>query len=710
MTSRNSRKKPKKEATPTKVGVRRSTRKRHVSSDESDASSAVDTSVSKAESKASPSEELWPNIGETKEDDDLIVTRVNRRKQLARELIKKRKHDDRRRAQSIDLSTVSLRSLLQESESFIEGVLARSNSKAKAKNSKKKKETSKRSRRPTEEEEDPEENITRLSVQPSLLTGATLKNYQLEGLNWLISLYENGLNGILADEMGLGKTIQTITLFAYLKEFRSIEGPHLVLAPKSTLGNWLSEINRFCPALKAFKFHGTKDERELMKQTAFAPGAYDVYITSYELCVREKNLLQKMRWRYLVIDEAHRIKNEASKLSQVTRTFRTEFRLLLTGTPLQNNLHELWSLLNFLFPEIFASSEEFESVFDLTSQDDTISQSDREAKNAEIVTRLHKILRPFMLRRVKVEVTVDLPPKKELLLYIPLSQMQKQLYRALLAKNADAAHDGAGVPSRSRLMNLAMQLRKACNHPYLFEGYEEPTADPFGEHLIKNSGKMTFIDRLLTRLIASGSRVLIFSQMTRMLDILDDYCRLRYFKYCRIDGSTSGHDRDAAIEGFNAPGSEIAVFLLSTRAGGLGINLTAADTVVLFDSDWNPQVDLQAMDRAHRIGQTRPVNVYRLIHEHTIEEKVLEKATMKLQLDSAVIQQGGYSSKNRHLAKGELMSMVQYGADRIFKAGVSMEELSEADFNLILQRGEQKHVEINNKLQAHVKKRLLDFR
>ncbi|ORM42010.1 putative chromatin-remodeling complex ATPase chain [Babesia sp. Xinjiang] len=537
-------------------------------------------------------------------------------------------------------------------------------------------------------------------AQPRNLVG-TAKPYQLEGLRWLVGLYDRNMNGILADEMGLGKTFQTISLLAYLKESRGINGLHLILAPKSTIGNWISEINRFCPDLRVLKFIGNKEERNYMMSHELDPSKYDIIVTSYETCCKTKNALAKLAFHYIVIDEAHRIKNEESKLSEVVRLFHTEYRLLITGTPLQNNLKELWALLNFLFPEVFASAEEFEMEFDLVGPKE-LSQEEREARNLGIIARLHEILRPFMLRRSKKDVLKDMPPKNELLLMIPLSAMQKRLYKDLLRRNVPelGAEDSHGSVVKVQLLNLAMQLRKACNHPYLFEGWEDRSADPFGEHLVENAGKLNVVDKLLNRLLKANSRVLIFSLMARMLDILEDYCRMRGYLYFRIDGNTSGEDRDNQISSFNDPNSDVSIFLLSTRAGGLGINLATADVVILYDSDWNPQVDLQAIDRAHRIGQMKPVHVYRLVHEYTIEEKIIERATIKLQLDSAVIQSG-------RLGQKELLEMVQFGAGHVFKAGD--EEITEADLDAILSKGQERASMLNDKLQAHTRKALLDF-
>ncbi|VAH72385.1 unnamed protein product [Triticum turgidum subsp. durum] len=400
-----------------------------------------------------------------------------------------------------------------------------------------------------------------------------MRDYQLAGLNWLIRLYDNGINGILADEMGLGKTLQTISLMGYLHEFRGITGPHMVVAPKSTLGNWMNEIARFCPILRAVKFLGNPEERNHIREKLLQPGKFDVCVTSFEMAIKEKNALKRFSWRYIIIDEAHRIKNENSLLSKTMRLFSTNYRLLITGTPLQNNLHELWSLLNFLLPEIFSSAETFDEWFQITGETD----------QQEVVQQLHKVLRPFLLRRLKSDVEKGLPPKKEIILKVGMSQMQKQYYRGLLQKDLEVINAGG---ERKRLLNIAMQLRKCCNHPYLFQGAEPGPPYTTGDHLIETAGKMVLLDKLLPKLKHRDSRVLIFSQMTRLLDILEDYLMYRGYQYCRIDGSTGGEDRDASIDAFNKPGSEKFVFLLSTRAGGLGINLATADVVILYDSDW----------------------------------------------------------------------------------------------------------------------------
>ena len=537
-----------------------------------------------------------------------------------------------------------------------------------------------------DEEDGGVERVHRLTEQPSCIKFGTMRKYQLEGLNWMIHLYDNGINGILADEMGLGKTLQTISLLGYLNEFRGITGPHLVIVPKSTLGNWMNEFKRWCPIIRATKFHGNQEERTRQKDENIVPGKFDVCVTSYEMVIKEKGHLKKFHWRYIIIDEAHRIKNENSLLSRVVRMMHSNYRLLITGTPLQNNLHELWALLNFLLPDVFSSAEKFEEWF----------QIDSESKKDEVVQQLHKLLRPFLLRRIKVEVEKGLPPKKETILKVGMSEMQLKWYKQLMQKDIDAIN-GAG--ERSRLLNIVMQLRKCCNHPYLFQGAEPGPPFTTDMHLIENAGKMVLLDKLLPKLQEKGSRVLVFSQMTRLLDILEDYMLFRGYKYCRIDGNTTGDDREAAIDAYNAPDSEKFVFLLSTRAGGLGINLATADIVILYDSDWNPQVDLQAMDRAHRIGQKKEVHVYRFCSENSIEEKVIEKAYKKLKLDALVIQQGRLQEggTGKGVKKEDLLEMVRNGADKIFSA--TGNTLTDEDIDAIIQKGEEETKNLNDKLQ-----------
>ena len=523
-----------------------------------------------------------------------------------------------------------------------------------------------------------------------------MRDYQVAGLNWLISLHENGISGILADEMGLGKTLQTISFVGYLRYIAGIHGPHLVAVPKSTLDNWKREFAKWCPEVNVLVLQGDKDARAELIKERLVPDGFDVCITSYEMILREKSHLKKFAWEYIIIDEAHRIKNEESSLAQMVRMFNSRSRLLITGTPLQNNLHELWALLNFLLPDVFGDSAAFDDWF-----------SQQNADSDAVVKQLHKVLRPFLLRRVKADVEKSLLPKKEINLYVGMSDMQVQWYKKILEKDIDAVNGGAGnKESKTRLLNIVMQLRKCCNHPYLFEGAEPGPPYTTDEHLVTNAAKMVMLDKLLKRMKAQGSRVLIFSQMSRVLDIMEDYSVMRDYKYCRIDGSTAHEDRIQAIDDYNKEGSEKFLFLLTTRAGGLGINLTSADIVVLFDSDWNPQADLQAMDRAHRIGQTKQVYVFRFVTEMAIEEKVLERAAQKLRLDQLVIQQGRSQQPVKNAAsKDELLTMIQHGAEKVFASkgpvGPAADgELADDDFEAVMRRGEEMTEKLNKRYET----------
>lgn len=560
--------------------------------------------------------------------------------------------------------------------------------------------------RMTEQEEDEEllsqsrkssKILARFESSPAYITSGTMRDYQVRGLNWMISLFEHGINGILADEMGLGKTLQTISLLGYMKHYRNTPGPHMVIVPKSTLANWRNEFERWCPSVRAVCLIGDQVTRNAFIKETLMPGEWDVCITSYEMIIREKCTLKKFNWRYIVIDEAHRIKNEKSKLSEIVREFKSTNRLLLTGTPLQNNLHELWALLNFLLPDVFNSSEDFDAWFNTNNCLGDIS----------LVERLHAVLRPFLLRRLKSEVEKKLPPKKEIKVYIGLSKMQREWYTKVLMKDIDVVN-GAGKVDKMRLLNILMQLRKCCNHPYLFDGAEPGPPYTTDEHLVYNCGKIVILDKLLPRLREQGSRVLIFSQMTRMLDILEDYVLWRQYPYCRLDGQTPHEDRERQINDFNKPDSEKFVFMLSTRAGGLGINLATADIVILYDSDWNPQVDLQAMDRAHRIGQTKRVKVFRLITENTVEERIVERAEIKLRLDTVVIQQGRLiDSQAAKLGKEEMLGMIRHGADHIFASKES--EITDEDIDAILEKGEKKTIETQKKLESMGESTLRNF-
>lgn len=503
----------------------------------------------------------------------------------------------------------------------------------------------------------------------------TLRDYQIEGLNWLIKMHENGINCILADEMGLGKTLQTIAFLGYLKFVKDEKNKHLIVVPKSCLQNWHNEFKKFIPEMKVKIFHMSKAEIKKESKT-LADRSYDVVLTTYEMCLFAKNPFRNVNWSYIVIDEAHRLKNENSQLSKIVRLFKFKHRLLLTGTPLQNNIHELWALLNYIVPEFFSNSEKFENY---------VLNADKEDKSIE---KLRNVLQLFFLRREKIDVEKSLMAKKYVNIYCPLSDMQRDWYKSILKRDLSGVYLDKGI--KTTLLNIVMQLKKCCNHPYLFEG-AEPEPFEAGEHLVQNSGKMLILDKLLSRLKQKGSRVLIFSQMSQMLDILEDYAIFRDYSYCRIDGKTASDDRTSAIDGFNAHGSDKFLFLLTTRAGGLGINLYTADTVILFDSDWNPQADLQAQDRAHRIGQKKQVHVFRFITDSTIEEGIYLRAQQKLKLDDILIQK---EKKISHtITENELVEILSHGIE------INQNVSTEMSLEEILKRGEDKTREFEDKMQ-----------
>ena len=408
-------------------------------------------------------------------------------------------------------------------------------------------------RRKTEKEEDEEllndevetPAITEFTESPGYIHGK-LRPYQIQGLNWLISLYENNLSGILADEMGLGKTLQTISFLGYLRYMRNINGPHIIIVPKSTLDNWAREFARWTPDVRVLVLQGDKDSRHELIQKRLLTCDFDVVISSYEIVIREKASFRKFAWEYIIIDEAHRIKNEESLLSQIIRMFHSRNRLLITGTPLQNNLHELWALLNFILPDVFGDSETFDQWFQNDNKDEHGN-----GKEEDVILQLHKVLQPFLLRRIKSDVEKSLLPKQEVNLYVSMSDMQRKWYQKILEKDIDAVNGANKKESKTRLLNIVMQLRKCCNHPYLFEGAEPGPPFTTDEHLVYNSQKMIILDKLLKKFKQEGSRVLIFSQMSRMLDIMEDYCMFRDYEYCRIDGQTDHADRVNAIDEYN---------------------------------------------------------------------------------------------------------------------------------------------------------------
>ncbi|KAF4946375.1 hypothetical protein FGADI_11200 [Fusarium gaditjirri] len=718
------------------------------------------------------------------------------------------------------------------------------------------------------------EHSLEMAQQPKCMINGTMRDYQLEGLTWMYEICSQGMSGILADEMGLGKTVQTIALIALLREQENYLGPHLIVAPLSTLSNWMDEFHKWTPSIPVIMYHGNKDDREKIFRTqmlkhlkAGRPTTkFPVVCTSYEMVLRDQHNLSKINWEFIIIDEGHRMKNADAKLFQQLRQFSSATRLLITGTPLQNNLKELWSLLHFLLPNIFTDWEAFESWFDFSDLEDEQGTEEfiADQKKQELVKKIHLILQPMLLRRIKQDVAAYLPKKREYVLFAPMTKEQTDLYNVLTNKKVDTrqyledkvyakihgtdsteastkssrssslaapktmalpvresprkkqvepeepvvnafsfmmAKRGRGRPRKSpkpeeapvtpkpggkrkgapalepesksakstrqstpvstrgrprktrtyqdagsdeekmsddefeaklakemvsddedlsdqvsltpeereraeafelakkqisqkKLGNPLAQLRLVCNSPHNFYNPWIASQDvPVDDSIVTASGKMLLLDRLLPRLFQDDHKVLIFSQFTTQLDILEDYCReLRGWKVCRIDGSVAQESRRTQIADFNSD-PEYKIFLLSTRAGGQGINLASADTVILFDSDFNPQQDLQAQDRCHRIGQTRPVVVFRLATKDTVEETLLNSADAKRRLEKLVIKKGNFKSMGQKMDLHEDIDPESLRAlllkdGQVYKTSGGEEVLSDADLDVLCDRSE----------------------
>ncbi|CAG5136053.1 unnamed protein product [Candidula unifasciata] len=517
-----------------------------------------------------------------------------------------------------------------------------------------------------------------LDRQPSYIdeTGGTLHPYQLEGLNWLRYSWANNTDTILADEMGLGKTIQTITFLYSLYKEGHCKGPFLVSAPLSTIINWEREFEFWAPDLYVVTYIGDKDSRIVIREHEFSfddnairGGAkasrlkqgcnvkFHVLLTSYELISIDTACLGSVDWAVLVVDEAHRLKNNQSKFFRILTNYKLGYKLLLTGTPLQNNLEELFHLLNFLTPENFSDLQGFLDEFADISKEDQVK-------------KLHDMLGPHLLRRLKADVLKGMPSKSEFIVRVELSALQKKYYKYILARNYEALNIKGGS-NQTSLLNIMMDLKKCCNHPYLFPvaAQEAPRAinNAFeGSALIKSCGKLELLAKMLRELFTTGHRVLIFSQMTKMLDLLEDFLEAENYRYERIDGGVTGSQRQDAIDRFNSKEAPAFVFLLSTRAGGLGINLATADTVIIYDSDWNPHNDIQAFSRAHRIGQANKVMIYRFVTRGSVEERITQVAKRKMMLTHLVVRPG-LGNKGGAMSKKELDDILKFGTEELFK-------------------------------------------
>ncbi|XP_058089747.1 CHD3-type chromatin-remodeling factor PICKLE-like [Magnolia sinica] len=502
-----------------------------------------------------------------------------------------------------------------------------------------------------------ESHVPQLDVQPSYLKGGILFDYQMRGLNWILNNFISRRNVILADEMGLGKTVQVVSFVHCMMQEKLTGNPVLIVAPKNILFHWGKEFCHWAEELNVVIYQGERASRRCIQDYEFfASGKvlFDVLITNYELILSDNHVLRKFKWSAIIIDEAHKLKNLDCKLGRCLKQYTTDFRLLLTGTPLQNTLLELFALLHFLDPEEFfdprAKAESFSNI--------GMGLADGKALDYDTkISQIHELLRPRMLRRMKLDVLPRLiPAKKWVEVPCALTNIQRVLYINLLTKNYEELNKGIHSGRKITLNFLLMELRKCCNHPYLFPGQE------LGEvpvSLVASSGKLQLLQKLLPKLKERGNRVLLFSQMTKMLDILEDFLLFLGLAYFRIDGNTSMSARQQQMKEFNSPESTVFIFLISTRAGGLGIDLPSADRVIIYDPDFNPFMDLQAQSRAHRIGQTRPVVVYQLITKCSVEEKILQKSKKKLAVENMVM------NPTKKLKVDELQSVLLHGARKI---------------------------------------------
>lgn len=494
----------------------------------------------------------------------------------------------------------------------------------------------------------------RVMRQPSMLRAGTLRDYQIVGLQWMLSLYNNKLNGILADEMGLGKTVQVMALIAYLMEFKGNYGPHLIIVPNAVLVNWKSELHNWLPSVSCIYYVGAKDQRSRLFSQEVSALKFNVLVTTYEFIMYDRSKLSKVDWKYIIIDEAQRMKDRESVLARDLDRYRCQRRLLLTGTPLQNDLKELWSLLNLLLPEVFDNRKAFHDWFSQPFQKEgpTHNADDdwlETEKKVIIIHRLHQILEPFMLRRRVEDVEGSLPPKVSIVLRCRMSAIQSAIYdwiKATGTLRVDPEDEKRRVQKNpiyqakvyKTLNNRCMELRKTCNHPLLNYPYFSDLSKDF---LVKSCGKLWILDRILIKLQRTGHRVLLFSTMTKLLDILEEYLQWRQLVYRRIDGTTSLEDRESAIVDFNSHDSDCFIFLLSIRAAGRGLNLQSADTVIIYDPDPNPKNEEQAVARAHRIGQKREVKVIYMeavvdkIPSHQKEDELRSVGTVDLEDDLA---------------------------------------------------------------------------
>uniref|UniRef100_A0A1I8EZQ0 Helicase n=1 Tax=Wuchereria bancrofti TaxID=6293 RepID=A0A1I8EZQ0_WUCBA len=493
--------------------------------------------------------------------------------------------------------------------------------------------------------------------------GFNLYEHQILGVKHILQWYNEGHGGIIADEMGLGKTCQAVSAIVCLLNDNKT-GRHMVICPLSVLQHWQNELFRFgLGKLRIVTYIGNSDARTVIREELQNSKDWNVLVTTYEMVISDEHYFH-WAWSSLFIDEAHRLKSSKSILHQIVRKMSVEFTVLMTGTPVQNNINELYSLLSLIDTKRFPLLDEQQFVAKYRNTYDT-------------VTELQHMLSKYLIRRTKQMLRIKIPDSSEVVLYHGITEMQKNIYRAILRKNYqyfenvdDKKIEHTG--SKLSLLNVLMQLRKCVAHPYLFDGVEP---EPFkeGDHLFEVSGKFFLLDRLLTFLFAKGHRVLIFSQMTRVLDITQDYLIYKGYNYQRLDGSVRAEERFAAVNHFQT-NSDIFCFLLSTRAGGLGLNLTGGDTVIFLDSDFNPQNDIQAAARCHRIGQTKPVKIIRLVARYTVEDMIQCRAARKLKMTREILEKS--SDDRKELTFAEISDLIIKGLNRLNNEKIDSEELN----------------------------------
>ncbi|GMF29839.1 unnamed protein product [Phytophthora lilii] len=544
----------------------------------------------------------------------------------------------------------------------------------------------------------------RVTTQPTLLANVTLHGYQLEGLQWLLRKHEQGLNPILGDEMGLGKTLQVISFIAALvaadqAQKKAEAARFLVVAPLSVLPNWMEQFEQFAPSISTVMYIGpAKDREETQNIIAASPQDQPlVVVTSYEMLLFDHEFFHKTVWELMVMDEGHRLKNPKGQLHEIVKTkLRSKHMAILTGTPIQNDLQELFALLSVLNPSMFNDQNLFETTFrnyfSAKAQRLDVGQHAKSKRLSKAEELMRRLLAPLLLLRTVQDVqgAFTLPPISEVVVHTPMSSMQRAYYKEVIAKNAEVLNGVAKAQgSRVPLLNILPQLRKACNHPYLFPGAEP---EPFeeGSHLYENSGKLFVLHQILPRLKQDGHRVLLFSQSPPFLDIIQDFLTLESLAYERIDGSVRGKERWQCIERFRKD-PETFVFLISTRAGGLGLNLQSADTVIFADSDYNPQTDLQAVARAYRLGQTKPIHVIKFLCANTVEESIYRRTLKKMRMADRIRnlarRTDGDDDENDDDSGKSLLDMIQFGLYRL------MEEAAGEDEDALMKPLEEEYIQ-----------------